>query len=89
MEVPHASVRSCASFVNSQVWKQAPEPRARSATYLAMPRRQRGEVWVAANHGTPSARDHTPLKQKHNCLRECNVCERYGLVSPCFTFSDF
>ena len=43
VEVPHASVRSC-QFVNSQVWKQAPEPRARSATYLAMPRRQRGGV---------------------------------------------
>jgi len=62
VEEPHASVRR--TGVNSQVWKQAPEPRARSATHLAMPRRQRGGVRFAANHGTPSARDHTHLKRK-------------------------
>jgi len=73
VEESHASVRRAG--VKSQVWKQPPEPRARSATHLAMPRRQRGGVRFAANHGTPSTRDHTVthLKVKYNCLRECNA----------------
>ena len=67
VEEPHASARRAG--VNSQVWKQAPESRARSGTHLAMPRRQRGGgVWLAANDGTTSARDHPPTRKKNTIV---------------------